>query len=538
MRVRFAIVRSVEPELPAKHARLLYELGSAFAAQLDIDRLVPSIMERCREALDAEGAAVLLLDEASGELFFPYVSERDPEVSERLRRVRFPADRGIAGAVLTSGVGQLIANAATDPRFYGGVDRSTGVTTRDMIAAPLAARRGTIGVIEVINHRTATFVRADLALLEALAGSVAVAIENARMFSALRAREEKLRSEVGLLRRDLARRDGFTEIIGSSAAIVEVLHLMESAAASPISVLIEGETGTGKELVARGIHGASSRGQAPFVAVNCGALPADLLESELFGHRKGSFTGATTDHRGLFEAADGGTILLDEVGDLPLSMQVKLLRVLQDGEITPIGTTRPHRVDVRVISATNRPLRSALATGEFRDDLFYRLSAFPIHVPPLRERPEDLPLLCDHFLVRSAERHGKRIAGISPAAFEAISRYSWPGNVRELQNEMDRAVALAGTEAAIELSTLSIQVRSTSGAAGAVASRVESGSGAQTIADTDGQWRPLKDARAAFEAGYIAGCLRAHGGNVSRTAEILGLSRVMLHRKLKEYGIR
>jgi len=171
----FAIVQNVEPELPAKHARLLYELGSAFAAQLDLDRLVPSIMERCREALDAEGAAVLLLDEASGELFFPYVAEQDPEVAERLSRVRFPAERGIAGAVLTSGVGQLVANAGADPRFYGGVDRSTGVTTRDMIAAPLASRRGTIGVIEVINRRTATFAREDLALLEALAGSISVA---------------------------------------------------------------------------------------------------------------------------------------------------------------------------------------------------------------------------------------------------------------------------------------------------------------------------------------------------------------------------
>src|SRR5262249_42076567 len=204
------------------------------------------------------------------------------------------------------------------------------------------------------------------------------------------------------------------EIIGNSAAMTDVFHLMESAAVSPISVLIEGGTGTGKELVARGIHRASARGSEPFVAVNCAALPEGLLESELFGHRRGAFTGATQDQAGVFEAATGGTIFLDEIGEMPLVMQAKLLRVLQESEVTRVGERQARKIDVRVISATNRDLVEAVARGGFRDDLFYRVGAFPIRLPALHERREDIPLLAGHFLVAAAQRHPKRIAGWEP----------------------------------------------------------------------------------------------------------------------------
>src|SRR6185369_9493165 len=265
----------------------------------------------------------------------------------------------------------------------------------------------------------------------------------ARLYSRVKESEERLRTQVGALRRDLARRDRFSEILGTSASMAEVFRLMESAAASPIAVLVEGETGTGKELVARGIHRASARAEGPFLAINCAALPETLLESELFGHRRGAFTGAVQDHIGLFEAAAAGTLLLDEIGEMPMTMQVKLLRVLQEGEVVPLGDTRPRKIDVRVISATNRELSTEIAAHRFREDLYYRLAAFPIRIPPLRERREDIPLLADHFLAGAAERHRKWIRGIEPAALELLTRFDWPGNVRELSNELERAAALA-----------------------------------------------------------------------------------------------
>jgi Nif-specific regulatory protein len=536
--------------------RLLYELAAAFAGQLELEELIPNIIRRCRDTLRAESAAVLLHDATTDELYFPYVAGNDPSSTERLLETRLPAAEGIAGAVLASGRSELIADASADPRFYDRVDEATGLTTHSILVAPLRTRRGPVGVVEVINPiGREAFSRDDLDLLDALAASMAIAIDNARMFAELRDREQSLRSTVGALRRDLARRDQFAEIVGNSEAIRETLHLMESAASSPISVLIEGETGTGKELVARGIHRASERAEAAFVAVNCAALPADLLEAELFGHARGAFTGAVTERRGLFEAAHGGSMFLDEVGDLPLSMQVKLLRVLQEGEIMPVGTTRPRKVDVRIIAATNHNLRAAVDAGTFRADLYYRISAFPIAVPPLRARRSDVPLLADRFLTDSAERHRKKIAGIDPTAFALLTAYDWPGNIRQLRNEIERAVALTPQGGTIRAEAFSREI-SAPGAASAASPRpiatatAESalpasatGSEAISVSTTldignGTNEADLRSARTAFESRFIAEQLRSNGGNVSRTAEALGISRVMLQKKMKELGLR
>ena len=268
--------------------------------------------------------------------------------------MRFPADISIAGSVLKSGRAERIDDAGRDPRFYRGVDTSTGSTTRSVLAVPLVARGETVGVIEAINDRDGPFRDEDLTLLESLAEVIAIALSNADRFAQIQSPQEVLRKQVGVLRRDLVGRDLDREIIGTGPAMDKVLRLIVSAAASSIPVLIEGETGTGKELVARAIHRASDRAGGSFVAVSCAAFTETLLESELFGHRRGAFTGVATDEPGLFRAANGGVILLDEVGEMPRAMQAKLLRVLQEREITPVGDTRPQKVDVRVLFATKR----------------------------------------------------------------------------------------------------------------------------------------------------------------------------------------
>lgn len=527
---------------------VLYELGCAFAARIQLDELLPLVVTKCREVLNAEGTAVLLLDRERNEFHFPYVADDKSEVAGRLLRLRFPADRGIAGAALQSGRALKVDDAQADPRFYRDIDRETGLTTRNLLAAPLNSHQGPVGVIEVVNAiGRPAFSDEDLLFLEALSGGIAVAIENARLYTRVKEAESSLRTEVGALRRDLARETLFGEMIGTGPAMAEVFRLMESAAASTITVLIEGETGTGKELVARGIHRASARACGPFLAVNCAAMPETMLESELFGHRRGAFTGAVRDNPGLFMAAGGGVVFLDEVSDMSLAMQAKLLRVLEQEEVVPLGDSFPRRVDVRVIAATNRDLRQEVSRGSSREDLFYRLAAFPIKLPPLRERREDILVLASRFLTAAAERHHKRITGFEPAALELLRGLDWPGNVRELKNQVERAVALAHDGEVIGLAHLSAAVGQGVVAARAVsppkAARQVTGIARnptlnQPAAATKPPEGSLRQARAAFEAQFIAEVLRRHDGNVSHAAQALGLSRVALQKKIKAYGLR
>jgi len=522
---------------------LLYDLGCAFAARIEIDELFPLIINQCCGVFDAEGASILLVDPEQKELFFPYVAEANPQVAARLRELRFSADKGIAGSVLRTGKGVHIADVSQHRQFFPNIDERTGFHTRNVICAPLRTHQGVIGVLQVVNRRgSGSFDESDLPFLEALGGSVAVAIENARLYARVKASEELLRVQVGALRRDMAHRDRFTDLIGTSPAMNEVFSLMESAAASPITVLIQGETGTGKELVARGIHRAGPRADEPFVAVNCAAVTETLLESELFGHRRGAFTGANQDHRGLFEAATGGTILLDEVGEMPPAMQAKLLRVLQEGEIVPVGDTQPRRVDVRVISATNRDLEGEMREKNFREDLYYRLAVFPIALPALRQRAEDIPLLADHLLRK--HRNAGGATAITAEALQLLLRHDWPGNIRELENELERASVLAGAQNPIRPEHLSTRLRraganpsgpavappATAGPAGSADGGTDDGGGSQTM--------PLREARTRFEAEHIRRALLQHNRNVSHTARALGLSRVMLQKKMKEYGLR
>jgi Nif-specific regulatory protein len=505
---------------PDRFARLL-ELGRAFGSQLELEELVPLVLARATESLGAEACSILLLEPGADELRFLATSDPSAGVAERLAGLRFPADRGIAGRVLREGRARHVVDVAEDTAFYPAVDEQTGVRTRSLLCAPLRTADGTIGVIEVINRRDGAFDEADLAFLDALSGAMATAIANARRFGALQSSASRLERELLGLRRERAQRERFPEIVGGSAAMQRVLALVETAADSDITVLLQGETGVGKEVVARSVHRHGRRREAPFVTVNCGALPETLLESELFGYRRGAFTGATEDRAGLFEAADGGTLFLDEIGETSPATQVKLLRALQEGEIRRVGDTRTRRVDVRVLSASNRSLVGG-DEPRFREDLYYRISVFPILVPPLRERREDIPALAALFLERSSRRLGKAVAGLAPDALDRLAAYAWPGNVRELENEIERGVALAPRGGSVGLECLSERIL-------APAAALPPGSRAEG---------PLREARAAFERAYVASVLARQQGNATQAARILGLSRQMLQRKIREYGLR
>jgi Nif-specific regulatory protein len=515
-----------EGSRPTVAERLLTvaRIGRAFAERLDLDTLVPMLVDRCRDVLGSEATSVLLFDASRNELYFPYVGESRPSAAMRLRGMRFPASLGFAGEALRCRRAFRVDDVSTDPRFYVGIDEVTGTETRSLLVAPLRNGADSLGVIEVVNRRDGgPFDDDDLALLEELAASVAIAITNAQRYAAVRNSEQRLQAEVHALRQDLARQGAPAEIVGKAPSMIAVFRLMESAASSDIAVLIEGETGTGKELVARGIHRASARAERPFLAVNCAALSETLLESELFGHRRGAFTGATQDRLGLFETASGGTVLLDEVGEMPVAMQAKLLRVLQEGEVVPVGDHRARPVDARIISATNRDLHAEMLAGRFRKDLYYRLAAFPVRLSPLRERPEDIPALAEAILVAAGARHGKRVPSITKPALEALLRYEWPGNVRELENELRRAVVLVADGGAIGLAHLSSRL---------VAGGADAAPGAVVPSQS------LRKARAAFEAQYIDAVLRRESGNVTRAARTLGVSRAILHKKMNVHGLR
>ena len=326
-----------------------------------------------------------------------------------------------------------------------------------------------------------------------------------------------LRREVSALRQQLGEQLTGRELLGSSPAMREVKEMLGLVAANDTSVLIEGESGTGKELAAAAIHRGSPRSRGPFIPVNCAAIPADLLESEFFGHVRGAFSGAVADALGLFRSADGGTMFLDEVGELPLSLQTKLLRVLQDRKVRPVGSAKTFQVDVRLIAATNRRLDEAVRDGHFRQDLFYRLNVVRIELPPLRERKSDLPSLVHHCLQRLNTRYGREVQGVDPEVMTAFRAYDFPGNVRELENLIERAYAL-GAARTIGLADLPVLGTAPRGDADA-----DTGQALPTLAE--------------MERELIARALRLHGGDRLRAARALGISDRTIYRRLREYRL-
>lgn len=382
---------------------------------------------------------------------------------------------------------------------------------------------------------------------------IQVSIQNALKLNALT-------GEVSRLRKTNSGEFGFADLIGDSTGMGQVVALGERGAQSNIPILITGESGVGKEVIARAIQGASDRAGRPFVTVNCGALPENLIESILFGHEKGSFTGATGKHAGKFQEAHGGTLFLDEIGELRHDMQVKLLRALQEGEVDPVGAKKPVKVDIRLISATNKDLQAQVDAGEFREDLFYRLNVYPIEIPPLRQRKQDIPLLINHFIGRFAVEEGKKIKGVEGAALEVLSSYAWPGNVRQLENAVFRAVVLCDGEALsmrdfpqiaqfMDIDVPPVEaaprdraadlppVRGTSGASDDVPMRDEKLPtdlrGHIKALAGDGHLRALED----IEAEMIRMAIDRYAGHMSEVARRLGIGRSTLYRKVRELGL-
>jgi transcriptional regulator with GAF, ATPase, and Fis domain len=505
---------------PADRLRALIKISVSLMATSDPDEVIEHILADGIELFPCEGCSIALHDEASDELLFFAMAG-----AAKTEPFRIPADRGLAGHAFKTGEAVITNNAPADPRFFRTVDQKTGFSTRSIICSPVRQRGRVIGVMQAINARRAGgFAAADLELLTAFAAMAGAALTRAQV-------EATTRRAAIAMRDENERRYRLLE--SASAPMQEVMASLRRVAPTRATVLLLGESGTGKEVLARELHRLSPRAAEPFVAVNCTALTPSLLESELFGHEKGAFTGASQAKKGKFELANGGTVFLDEIGDLPVDLQMKLLRVLQEREVDRVGGSKPVRVDVRIIAATNRDLQKAMEAGSFREDLYFRLNVVTLSLPPLRERPEDVPPLARHILERTCREIKRSLMSFDGEALALLSRYAWPGNVRELSNVIERAAVLCPATV-IEARDLPPELRS-GGAAGR-AQAAPGGAAESIYADIAGA--SLSDQVETFKRKRIESALAASGGNQAQAAKLLGLHQSNLSRLMRSLGMR
>ncbi|MCX7025718.1 MAG: sigma 54-interacting transcriptional regulator [Spirochaetes bacterium] len=473
----------------------------------DATSLLTRIIESATRLIEGEASSLALKNAEDNKLYFEIAL--GPKGRD-VKKFTLNQGEGIAGWVAEHGRSLIVNDVETDSRFYGDISKSIGFPTYSIIAVPMIIRDKCVGVIEIINKKDKKyFTQEDLRWLEVFAVQAAIAIENAQYF-------EKAREEIGYLRDQIQTGQGYHTLISVSPAMREKLEIVDKVARTDSSVLILGESGVGKELIAEQIHKRSPRQKGAFVRVNCAALPEGLLESELFGHVKGAFTDAIQNRKGRFEMADGGTIFLDEIGDMPLKLQAKLLRVLQQRTFERVGSSDPVTVDVRIIAATNRDIETLVERGEFRNDLFYRLNVLPIYVPPLRKRKEDIAPLAEHFLKRACRETKKQALGFADEAMGLMLSYSWPGNIRELENAIERAVVVA-KDLYISATDLSI--------------------GERPEDRNMYHGKNLKDALILFKKHFIRSALEEHDWNQTETSRILDIQRTYLSRLIKELGI-
>ena len=515
--------------------QLLLNLTNRITSNLELGAVLREIMANIREVMHCDSVRVSLADPVSGEL--------------RLYALDFPGNKGLLKEALVmepAGPGKE-AFDTLKPRVVNALNRDVvGPTIYDIAVAegmkslcyiPVVNRGRGLGVLGIGRRTEAAFSPEDVDFLSQAAGQIGIAIENALAYQEISELKDKLAQEKFYLEEEIRTEMNFGQIVGTSPPLKHVLQLIETVAPNDSTVLVLGETGTGKELVARAIHDHSRRKGRTFVKLNCAAIPTGLLESELFGHEKGAFTGAISQKIGRMELADQGTLFLDEVGDIPIEIQPKLLRALQEREFERLGSTHTRKVDVRLIAATNRDLEKMVADKEFRTDLYYRLHVFPIRIPPLRERREDIPLLVTYFVQKCAKQMQKKIESIPTPVMKGLTAWDWPGNIRELENFVERAVILTRGKS-LEAPLAELRKKSTEQPAVSIPQQpaqtlaADKGSGADKEAVADEYDKRKRDE-------IIRALIACQGrvGGASGAAALLGVNRSTLLTRMRKFGI-
>jgi len=537
-----ARVRTAQADMQRRSERLelLLDLTSRITSNLDFRELLRTIAANVREVMQCDAVAIALV-EPTAENF-------------RLYALDFPQGKGLVREDLVLGANapgrralktgkpvlvEMTAEVEDTLPEVQNLAAAEGI--KMMCVIPLVNRGRALGTISVNRRTDVQFTEEEVEFLSRASGQIAIAVENALAYQEISELKDKLTQEKLYLEEEIRSELNFEHIVGNSSTLRRVLELVETVAPSDSTVLLLGETGTGKELIARAIHERSRRKQRTFVKLNCSAIPTGLLESELFGHEKGAFTGAIIQKIGRMELADQGTLFLDEVGDIPLEIQPKLLRALQEREFERLGSTQTRRVNVRLIAATNRDLESMIAAREFRSDLYYRLHVFPIRIPPLRERREDIPLLVSFFVQKFAKQMQKKIESIPAALMKGLSNWDWPGNIRELENFMERAVILTRGKSLeaplseLRTSRLAAGLRS----AQELKQRGLHRSGQRTIDSLNGKEAPAGDGAQHERQAIIVALTESKGrvGGQDGAAARLGLNRTTLIYRMRRFGI-